>query len=119
MQISAKASTDNALRDLYNSPNDIKAEFNNCVTTCFNKTYFENKLKHAYFERCKVPSSNCLFLRKFTGYYVFTKSVNSMQFSRVLIGSRNSGYPWLFTVLRQEPRWRLVSRHFRKMKFER
>ena len=28
-------------------------------------------------------------------------------FSSVLIGSRNSECPWLFTVLRLEPRWRL------------
>ena len=27
--------------------------------------------------------------------------------------ARHSEYPWLFTVLRQEPRWRLVSTHFR------
>ena len=27
--------------------------------------------------------------------------------------ARYSEYPWLFTVLRQEPRWRLVSTHFR------
>ena len=47
---------------------------------------------------------------------VFTKSVNSNFWS--LIGSRNSEYPWLFTVLRPEPRWRVVSRHFRKTKFE-
>ena len=33
-------------------------------------------------------------------------------FSRILIGSRNSVYPWLFTVLRPEPRWHLASRHF-------
>jgi len=32
------------------------------------------------------------------GIIVFTKSVTS-KFSRVLIGSRNSEYPWLFTVL--------------------
>ena len=29
--------------------------------------------------------------------------------------ARNSEYPWLFTVLPQEPRWRLVSTHFRQM----
>ena len=44
---------------------------------------------------------------------VFTKSVNSNFRARVLIGSPNSEYPWPFIVLRPEPRWRLVSRHFR------
>ena len=41
------------------------------------------------------------------------------QFLRVLIGSHNSEYPLLFTILRPEPRWRLFQRHFRKTKFER
>ena len=45
--------------------------------------------------------------------------ISEQQSSRILIGSRNSDYPWLFTVLLPEPRWRLVSRHFRKTKFER
>ena len=45
--------------------------------------------------------------------------ISEQQFSRVLIGSRNSEYPWLFTVLRPKPRWRLVSRRSRKTKFER
>ena len=45
--------------------------------------------------------------------------ISEEQFSRVLIGSRNSEYHWLFTILRPEPTWRLVSRHFRKTKFER
>ena len=31
--------------------------------------------------------------------------ISENQFSRVLIGSRNSEYPWLFTLLRSEPRW--------------
>ena len=31
--------------------------------------------------------------------------ISEYQFSRVLIGSRNSEYPWLFTLLRSEPRW--------------
>ena len=44
--------------------------------------------------------------------------ISKWQFSLVLIGSRNSECPWLFTVLRPEPRWRLVSRHFWKTKFE-
>ena len=30
--------------------------------------------------------------------------ISKLQFSRVLIGSRISKYPWLFTVLRPEPR---------------
>ena len=45
--------------------------------------------------------------------------ISEYQFLRVLIGSRNSEYPWLFTVLRPEPRWRLVLRHFGKTEFER
>ena len=44
--------------------------------------------------------------------------ISEKQFSRVLIGSCNSEDHWVFTVLRPEPRWRLVSRHFRKTKFE-
>jgi len=42
---------------------------------------------------------------------VFTK----YQFSRVLIGSRNSEYPWLFTVLRTE---RKMARRFAKVSEE-
>ena len=34
------------------------------------------------------------------------------QFSRVLIGSRNSKYPWIFTGLRTE---RKMARHFAKV----
>ena len=45
--------------------------------------------------------------------------INEQQFSHVLIGSCNSEYPWLVNVLRTEPRWPLVLRHFRKTKFER
>ena len=37
--------------------------------------------------------------------------ISELQFSRVLIGSRNSKYPWLFTVLQPKPRWQLVARH--------
>ena len=44
-------------------------------------------------------------------FLVFTKSVDS-KFSRVLIGSRNSEYPWLFTVLRTE---RKIARRFAKV----
>ena len=72
MQISVKASKDNTLRDLHNSPNDMKAEFNNCVITSFNKSYFENKLKHAVLERCKVPSSIVFSSSENSGYCVFT-----------------------------------------------
>ena len=42
--------------------------------------------------------------------HVSIYQVSEQQFSRALIGSPNSEYPWLFTVLRREPRWRLVSR---------
>ena len=45
--------------------------------------------------------------------------ISEQQSSRVLIGSGNLEYPWLFTVLRPESRWRLVSRHFRKTNIER
>ena len=39
--------------------------------------------------------------------------ISEYHFSRVLIGSRNSEYPWLVTaVLRSKPRLRLASRHF-------
>ena len=38
--------------------------------------------------------------------------ISGQQFSRVLIGSRNSEYPSLFTVLGRESKWRLVSRKF-------
>ena len=73
MQISVKAWTDNTLRDVHNSPNDMKAEFNNCVITSFNKSYFENKLKHAYLERYgKVPSSIVSSSSENLGYCVFT-----------------------------------------------
>ena len=41
--------------------------------------------------------------------------INGSQFSRVLIGSRNSEYPWLFTVLRTE---RKVARRFAKVSEE-
>ena len=45
--------------------------------------------------------------------------ISEKQFSRVFIGSRNSEYPWLLTVLRPQPRWRLISRYFWKTKFVR
>ena len=41
--------------------------------------------------------------------------INGEQFSRVLIGSRNSEYPWLFTVLRTE---RKMARRFVKVSEE-
>ena len=41
--------------------------------------------------------------------------INGEQFSRVLIGSRNSEYPWLFTVLRTE---RKIARRFVKVSEE-
>ena len=47
---------------------------------------------------------------------VFTKSVDS-NFARVLIGSRNSKYAWIFTVLGRDSKWLLVSRQFQKMNF--
>lgn len=72
MQIKRESLDGKTLRDLRNSPNDMKAEFNNCVITCFNKTYFENKLKHAYLERCKVPSSIASGSSENSGYCVFT-----------------------------------------------
>ena len=35
--------------------------------------------------------------------YLFSiYQISGQQFSRVLIGSRNSEYPWIFTVLRTE-----------------
>ena len=42
--------------------------------------------------------------------HVSIYQISEQQYLRALIGSRNSEYPWLFTVLRPEPRWRLVSR---------
>ena len=45
--------------------------------------------------------------------------ISEKQFSRVFIGSRNSEYPWLLTVLRPQPTWRLILRHFWKTKFVR
>ena len=42
--------------------------------------------------------------------HVSVYQISEQQFSRALIGSRNSEYPWLLTVLLPEPRWRLVSR---------
>ena len=44
-----------------------------------------------------------------------TKNKIKLQFSRVLIGSRNSEYPWLLTVLRTE---RKMARHFAKVSEE-
>ena len=38
--------------------------------------------------------------------------ISGQQFSRVLIGSRNSEYPWIFTVLRTE---RKMARRFAKV----
>ena len=48
-------------------------------------------------------------------YSVFTKLVNS-NFCEFWLAPVTREYPWLFTVLRLELRWRLVSRHFRKTK---
>ena len=44
--------------------------------------------------------------------------ISEQQFLRVLIGYCNLEYPWLFTVLQPKPRWHLISRNFRKTKFE-
>ena len=45
--------------------------------------------------------------------YIFSiYQISGWQFSRVLIGSRNSEYPWLFTVLRTE---RKMARRFAKV----
>ena len=41
--------------------------------------------------------------------------ISGKQFSRVLIGSRNSEYPWIFTVLRTK---RKMARHFTKVSEE-
>ena len=43
--------------------------------------------------------------------------ISGERFSRVLIGSRNSEYPWIFTVLGRDSTCLHVSRQFRKMKF--
>ena len=43
--------------------------------------------------------------------------ISGQQFSRVLIGSGNLEYPWIFTVLGRNSTWLLVSRQFQKMKF--
>ena len=48
---------------------------------------------------------------KFISIYL----ISGQQFSRVLIGSRNSEYPWLFTVLRTE---RKMARRFAKVSEE-
>ena len=68
-----------------------------------NSRQFQRIVKN-YFNRNYITGSSTVL--------VFTKSVNSNFRARVLIGSRNSEYTWPFTVLRPEPRWRLVSRHF-------
>ena len=41
--------------------------------------------------------------------YIFNiYQISEYQFLLVLIGFHNSEYPWLFTVLRLKPRWRLI-----------
>ena len=49
-------------------------------------------------------------------FLVFTKSVDS-DFRAFWLAPRNSEYPWIFTVLRRDSKWLLVSRQFPKMKF--
>ena len=53
------------------------------------------------------------------GFSVFVAlSGDSLKrFSRVLIGSRNSEYPWIFTVLGRDSKWLVVSQQFRKIIF--
>ena len=43
--------------------------------------------------------------------------ISEQQFSRLLIGSLNSEYPWIFTVLGRNSKWLLVSRQFQKITF--
>ena len=45
--------------------------------------------------------------------------ISEQQFSRLLIGSRNSEYPWIFTVLGRVSKWLLVSWQFQKITFVR
>ena len=51
--------------------------------------------------------------------YIFNiyQIISEYQVLLVLIGFRNSEYPWPFTVLRLKPRWRLILRNFQKTKF--
>ena len=45
--------------------------------------------------------------------YIFNiYQISEYQFLLVLIGFHNSEYPWLFTVLRLKPRWRLIFEKF-------
>ena len=45
--------------------------------------------------------------------------ISEQQFSRLLIGSLSSEYPWIFTVLGRDSKWLLVSRQFQKITFQR
>ena len=55
-------------------------------------------------DRERLRQQNNTFLSAISIY-----QISGQQFSRVLIGSRNSEYPWLFTVLRTE---RKMARRF-------
>ena len=58
----------------------------------------------------------CIYIYIYIYIYIFSiYQVSGQQFSRVLIGSRNSEYPWLFTVLRTE---RKMARRFAKVSEE-
>ena len=59
------------------------------------------------------PLSYCPILSLKIDFNFSIYQIGEQHFSRVLTGSRNSEYPWPFTVLWPEERWRLASRHFR------
>ena len=57
-----------------------------------------------------------LIRMKFSVIFIFSiYQISGKQFSRVLIGSRNSEYPWIFTVFRTE---RKTARPFAKVSEE-
>ena len=61
---------------------------------------------------------NVVPILQVTAHYLFYFSIyqiSGQQFSRVLIGSRNSEYPWIFTVSRTD---RKMARRFAKVSEE-
>ena len=68
---------------------------------------------------CYPPGQlNNSFLNLHNNHSYLPNQWNKEQFLHVLIGSRNSKCPLLFTALQMDPKWRLVSIHiFWKMTF--
>ena len=73
---------------------------------CFLLIFFNREIRVIFF-----PHETILIIFGISIY-----QISEYQFLQVFNGSRNSEYPWLFTVLASELRWHIILRHFQKEK---